>query len=57
MTSVALSPVNKVPFMVICIADASKKGAYLDHDVRFGSGGDGVIEPGKALTRAMVGYI
>jgi hypothetical protein len=57
VTSVALSPVNKVPFMVICIADASKKGAYLDHDVRFGSGGDGVIEPGKALTRATVGYI
>jgi hypothetical protein len=57
VTSVAYSPVNSVPVIVICIAEASKTGAYLNHDVRFGSGGDGVIEPGKALTRAMAGYI
>lgn len=57
MTSVVCSPVNKIPFIVICIGEASEKGAYLNHDVRFGSGGDGVIEAGKALTSAVVGYI
>lgn len=56
MTSVTCSTVNKLPFRVICVDEMSKKGAYLNHDVRFWSGGDGVIDPGKARTRAMVGY-
>lgn len=47
VTSVACFTVNRLPVVVTCIDEVTKKRTYLNHGVQLRTGGDGVIDPGK----------